>query len=982
VLDIEGNQREIVDAKDRVVMRYDYDILSHRIHQASMEAGERWTLSDVAGKPIFSWDSREHILRTTYDALRRPLDSFLREGTGEEKQIGRTVYGEELPHPEPNNLRGKAHQAFDTASLATSERYDFKGNLLAARRQILADYKQAPDWSTSPALEAETYASSTVYDALNRPIQVVAPHAMGSQTAVVQPTYNEAALLEKLDVWPRFDGEPQALLDGGTADLHAVTNLDYNAKGQRVLIEYGNGVRTDYDYDPLTFRLRRLRTRRGRHALQDLGYTYDPAGNITHLRDGAQETIFFRNRAVEPSADYAYDALYRLIAATGREHLGQPGGAPEPTSPTDAPRVGLPHPGDGAAMGRYRERYEYDEVGNFLRLIHHGEPHASGGWTRSYRYEEASQIEPSQVSNRLTSTQTGHHAAESYTYDADGNTTAMPHLSLMQWDFRDQLQAVARQAAGEDETQERTYYVYDAAGQRVRKVTERAKRSRERLYLGGFEIYREFEGDGTTVHLERATLHVMDDKQRVALIETRTQGSDPAPAHLVRYQLGNHLGSATLELDAGSRVISYEEYYPYGSTSYQAVRSRTETPKRYRYTGKERDEESGFYYHGARYYAPWLGRWVSSDPIGTGDGPNTFQYSRANPIVVSDPTGTEGEGVVTIPEVTIVGDAREAKAEGHVSSWLESHGLSATSPEDLALSLGLGPVNMQYLEGYLQAHGLFQTAPTPPPEPYKGPSVGPSNLSDDDFREMSRARDAAERRQNHPNAYDIMVSDAQIVSHAVDPSGMGIIKGPATVVMTAAGVDPEKAQQIATVLDMGAGLMAMASPHGSAGAPVEEMQTNSLVLGAEADTAAGPLARMSDRAIAQSHLNYVNAVNTINAAEALGPDFQSWMAENQGWMVRGNAMQSMLADSLANNPVTSQMWVGIDQPPGVSVPDLLHTGSGNARPFGDVFPLNERQIAAHSDRWYSPYSDFFMYTQPPRGWNPPPPLQQFMQRTK
>ena len=42
VFDIEGNQREVIDAKDRVVMRYDYDMLSNRIRQASMEAGERW----------------------------------------------------------------------------------------------------------------------------------------------------------------------------------------------------------------------------------------------------------------------------------------------------------------------------------------------------------------------------------------------------------------------------------------------------------------------------------------------------------------------------------------------------------------------------------------------------------------------------------------------------------------------------------------------------------------------------------------------------------------------------------------------------------------------------------------------------------------------------------------------------------------------------------------------------------------------------
>ena len=43
---------------------------------------------------------------------------------------------------------------------------------------------------------------------------------------------------------------------------------------------------------------------------------------------------------------------------------------------------------------------------------------------------------------------------------------------------------------------------------------------------------------------------------------------------LIRYQFGNHLGSASLELDDQAQIISYEEYTPYGSTSYQAVRSR------------------------------------------------------------------------------------------------------------------------------------------------------------------------------------------------------------------------------------------------------------------------------------------------------------------------------------------------------------------------------------------------------------------------
>ena len=113
-LDIEGNQRAVIDAmldpitaKGRVVMRYDYDMLGNRVHQASMEAGARWMLEDVAGKPIRSWDSRGHQFRTEYDPLRRPLHHFV-QGTiagvsdprtvGQEVLFEKTVYGEGQPN--------------------------------------------------------------------------------------------------------------------------------------------------------------------------------------------------------------------------------------------------------------------------------------------------------------------------------------------------------------------------------------------------------------------------------------------------------------------------------------------------------------------------------------------------------------------------------------------------------------------------------------------------------------------------------------------------------------------------------------------------------------------------------------------------------------------------------------------------------------------------------------------------------------------
>jgi RHS repeat-associated protein len=719
ILDIEGNQCEVIDAKDRVVMRYDYDMLGNRVHQASMEAGERWMLNDVAGKPLCAWDSRDHRFRTAYDPLRRPTDSFLSESGSVEKVVGRSIYGESRPNPEAGNLRGKVVELRDQAGVVTSDKYDFKGNLLESSRRLAQDYKSTLDWSGTVPLEPETYTSRTRYDALNRPTQLIAPHSAqpGATVNVIQPIYNEANLLDQVHAWLNRDAEPADWLDPATADLHAVIDIDYNAKGQRERIAYGNGAVTTYDYDRLTFRLAHLLTRRKAAAfpsdcpqpppagwpgcqVQNLHYTYDPAGNITHIRDDAQQTIYFRNKRVEPSAEYTYDAIYRLIEATGREHLGQVGGAPIAHSYNDVLRVGL-HPGDGNAMGRYLEHYIYDAVGNFLEMQHRGSHPAHPGWTRTYAYSETSQLEPGKQSNRLTSTAIG-GTPETYSvagdgYDAHGNMLRMPHLQVMQWDFKDQLQMTQRQKVNDEDADgvqhhgERTWYVYDSAGQRVRKVTERATGQvrDERIYLDGFEIYRE---NGANP-LVRETLHIMDDKRRIALVESRTQGNDPAPPQLIRYQFSNYLGSASLELDDQAQIISYEEYTPYGSTSYQAVRSQTETPKRYRFTGKERDEENGLYYHGARYYAPWLSRWMACDPAGLVDGPNKYQYAIANPIGHSDPTGTQHLEQGTADDPVVMGCAgatcymnipqsrlRELQGQARVQQQLDTGAAIASNP--------------------------------------------------------------------------------------------------------------------------------------------------------------------------------------------------------------------------------------------------------------------------------------------------------------
>src|SRR5262249_33512804 len=156
---------------------------------------------------------------------------------------------------------------------------------------------------------------------------------------------------------------------------------------------------------------------------------------------------------VTANSRYVYDALYRLIQADGREHVGQ-GLQPE-YDWNDSQRVHLPQPGDGQAMRNYREQYEYDAVGNILAVIHQAN---NGNWKRRYEYDPQS--------NRLKSTSlpgdTVAPYSAKYEHDEHGNITRMLHLPLMQWDFKDQLQATSQQVVNNG-TPETTYCVYDAA---------------------------------------------------------------------------------------------------------------------------------------------------------------------------------------------------------------------------------------------------------------------------------------------------------------------------------------------------------------------------------------------------------------------------------------------------------------------------------------------------------------------------------------
>src|SRR5262249_37475699 len=279
--DIQGNLLAVTDALGRVAFRYVFDIAKRNWRVDSIDAGRQDMVPDALGRPVEGRDSKGALTLESYDLLRRPARVWARhssEGPVTLRQI--LEYGDEGSPNQPDanraaarerNLLGQLVRHHDEAGLATVNSMDFKGNVLDKSRRVIADgpilavYGKASadkwritpfqvDWQPRPGqklsdreaelLEATAYRTTMSYDALNRIKQMDLPQDVGGRRRTLLPVYNNAGGLEKVF----FDN---ALY---------VERIAYDAKGQRALIAYGNGVMTRYAYDEKTFRLKRMRS--------------------------------------------------------------------------------------------------------------------------------------------------------------------------------------------------------------------------------------------------------------------------------------------------------------------------------------------------------------------------------------------------------------------------------------------------------------------------------------------------------------------------------------------------------------------------------------------------------------------------------------------------------------------------------------------------------------------------------------------------
>jgi RHS repeat-associated protein len=673
-VDVAGRPVRVRDELGRLVARSVYDLLGRTWLHDLLDRGATITVHDAGSGTVEQRDARGARTLAAYDGAHRRVRRWSSESANPGLTLReRTVYGEDaasgLTEQAAREARviGRPVLAFDEAGLIRTRACDLGGSPTMSTRQVLRDdvilaglahrqsgweVEAAPvDWTPGPGesfeqraqglLDPVEFATDASFDALNRRTTMLAPTDVDGRRRTLRFAYGRSGALAGVSV------------DG----VDVIRRIFRDARGHRALVLLGNGLMTRRTYDPRMSRLVRLRTEPYREVtpgrwqgagppLQDHGYRHDLIGNVLTLLDRTPGCGVPPGPLDVLDRNFAYDALYRLTSATGREHAVP---LPEPWS-------AAPRGADLTQARAYEERYAYDDVGRLLEIARQA---AGAGSRRTFAHAEG---------NRLASATFGGISA-GYAYDAAGNVVREATTRHFEWDASGRL-AGFRTQAGTSEPSRWVQYRYDADNRLVARVArDQGGAVTRTIYVdGAFERTTITTPSGTTTH---DALDVADDGTRVARLRIGPpRPKDTSPPMM--YQLTDHLGSVTASVDGQGAFYSREDYTPYGDASFGS-----HIGKRHRFTGAARDEDSGLSHHGARQYAPWLGRWTSCDPAGLADGSNLYAYARGNPVMLVDPAGTNGVPAGQVPDQWEL--VQQSQLRQKVTATATTRGISQTT---------------------------------------------------------------------------------------------------------------------------------------------------------------------------------------------------------------------------------------------------------------------------------------------------------------
>jgi RHS repeat-associated protein len=176
-------------------------------------------------------------------------------------------------------------------------------------------------------------------------------------------------------------------------------------------------------------------------------------------------------------------------------------------------------------------------------------------------------------------------AGADYQYDAAGNMTYNASGMYYSYDQENRITGAGGYT-----------YVYDADGDRVEKTTGGSSASGTLYWYMSPGIVAESDLLGNL-----QSEYVFFDGERVARVDL--------PGNTLHYYLSDHLKSTSMLVSSSGIIENESDYYPYGG---ERQISNT-VSNHYKFTGKERDVETGLDYFGARYYSNGLGRFISAD---------------------------------------------------------------------------------------------------------------------------------------------------------------------------------------------------------------------------------------------------------------------------------------------------------------------------------------------------------------------------------
>jgi RHS repeat-associated protein len=272
------------------------------------------------------------------------------------------------------------------------------------------------------------------------------------------------------------------------------------------------------------------------------------------------------------------------------------------------------------------DRYECDDKdGNILTL------------TRDYKGDNFS-YQYYSGTNRLKNI--NGTAMQQYIYDYNGNVTAdsVRKVTGITYDYRNLPVEMNITSNNEDRYKYKMRYKYDEAGNRIRKQMYRSRLGEENWTLYNDEVYIRDAKENETAMYENSNL------QYINILGAGLEGKvrkDDRGNTIYSYYYKDHLGSITAVMDGASGTITQAQDYDALGDICRTYSTAIDTTVN-KFTGKERDQETGYDYFGARYYDSRIGRWLQTEPLYNKYLQfSPYCYGLLNPMKLVDADGNE-----------------------------------------------------------------------------------------------------------------------------------------------------------------------------------------------------------------------------------------------------------------------------------------------------------------------------------------------------